>query len=217
MFRLTLAPACMFALLLSGCASLFEEPFDAPEAPASNSVPASTETSSTPSAVPKGTESVTADDTNSQPAYFTIATFDELNGSFSRLAFVHFTNLGANRDTNRELALCQGVRNQYTATPISEVPTGASLLVWPVSEAITDDVCLEMLTKYEPVDIRQSTAERVKELATGPFLLARDDAQKQMIYDMSNLQRDALPAALRAWGRIFKGPTAQWPEYRYAR
>ncbi len=223
MFRQSFALASTFTLLLAGCASLFEEPIDSFETPPSNSVPestapATTATPSVPRAVAHDTLPVTAGDTNSQPGYFTIATFDQLDKPYARLAFVHFTNLGANRDTNRELALCQAVRRQYTATPVDEVPAGVNLLVWPVFSPITDDACLEMLTKYDPVDIRQSTAAQVQDLATGPFLLARgDDESRRMIYDMSNLQRNALPAALRAWGQVFKGPLDQWPEYRYAR
>jgi hypothetical protein len=223
MFRHSFALAGAVALLLSGCASFFEEPIDTFDPPPSNAVPGSSDAGTTtaptaPRSQARDTPPVTAEDTNSQPGYFTIATFDQLDKDYARLAFVHLTNLGANRDTNRELALCQAVRRQYTATPVDQVPAGVNLLVWPVHTPIGEDVCLEMLTKYDPVDIRQSTAAKVKDLATGPFLLARGGSEsRRMIYDMSNLQRSALPAALRAWGQVFKGPLDRWPEYRYAR
>lgn len=152
------------------------------------------------------------------PVYFTVTTFDELPDNVSKMAFVHLTNLGASRDTTRELAVCKSVTSKYPVTPASQVPADATLLVWPVRDSGGSDICLEMLTRYDPVDIRQATAARVNELAAGPFLLARGPAQDQrMIYDMSNVPADRLPGAFDNWARTFSAPPASWPAYRFAR
>lgn len=164
-------------------------------------------------------QSLTAQNTdNTSGTFFTVATLFDVPDNTPNISFVHFTKSGGSSDATRALAICKALLKSYDVTAATDIPANANhLVVWPVIEDVADANCSEMLDNYDPIEIGASTAEKVKDSATGPFLLTRNTTtDKRLVFDFSNARARALSAGLKDWQALVSGPAQAWPDYESA-
>ncbi len=216
-------------LAVTGC-TFFDEPLDefstAPGLPAPGSnttAPLPEVSSANTDSAPKADQTPTADTStlegNAEGTYFTVVTLFDMPENANNISFVHFTSSPTNRDTRRELGLCKALLETYPVTKPADVPANAEhLIVWPVRSETSGANCIEMLTDYEPIDISNETARKIKNNADGPFMLSRNTpSKKRLIYDLSFVRPKALSKALGEWQLVINNTPQDWPAYQSAR
>jgi len=218
-----------FTITLNACA-FFEEPLD----DLSLSSPASSSTERAPS--PSNNKTKNPSDSNKQSAtapratrlpavsessnpsgktYFTAVSLFDMPEDAANVSFVHFTS----RNTRRELALCEELTEKFSVTKAANIPANApGLIIWPVRNNSKGTSCSEMLSDYEAIDISNQTAEKVKDNASGPFMLSRNTASgNRLIYDFSSVRPNGLASALTSWHTLLSDSADKWPPYQSAR
>ncbi len=182
------------------------EPLPQPTPP-----PASAESTTTPAPQPVAKESAPV---SSSGNYLIVAPIEQFPQDASNIAVVHLTN----RSSNRDLAICKALMENFTTVDVEDVPAQPlTVTVWPVPNDNAGANCIEMITEYEAIDITAQAEQRIGESDKGPYLLTRHlPTDKRMIYDFSFKTNSALSSAVNQWVTLLGSSPADWPEYRRA-
>ena len=211
------------ASVATGCA-FFDEPVsdDGLLIPGSQPVTTTRPTepaTSTPAAEQSDTAGNATTAPQPQPAtsqsYLVVAPIDNFPRDAQNIAVVHLTK----RNTRRELALCKALMQNMPATEVQELPANPlTVVVWPVPNDNAGTNCIEMISDYEGIELTPEAARRIDKNSDGPYLLTRNlPSNNRMVFDISFMSNNALPATLNQWISLLGSNPADWPEYRRAR